>query len=511
MNKEQNKPMKIGLNVFGNRITEGDKATAAVTDDGRLIDFAVCHFEGRSYTLNESLETVRVLSRFFEERGVHFILNCEYQNFNEYDTASDGCEWADKSDGCHKLRLPDELMSVLSESKCFDGVMYDEFEHMIINRNPTIQIATKLRKIIPAFPLLKTNDGFEQGEYLKKQLKEYVDSFISKGSPAFFGEHVYPVMFHTFAESGITPNYKSLKENISNIAFAMAAGAALEYKLPLYNCIDNWFALTNPGHSAEEMYYNLLFAQKAGVDCAYSESVLVMADDEGNLTEHGRKFRQFCEEYKDAERNYSISDYRPEIGIVHYDDSYWGQWYPVLFKKTLFGNPKIKPDFRSKEIFKIFNIITHGETCKNGFSWGRFSLWSLRKHFSFVSMNSTAVFDHRAGWECFDSLKLCFLCGIHISDETLKYAAKAVKENGMTVVTPKRFVPREILSQAKGSISEIRDGKGKWIVVKNYKVSNLKKYVKEFLGTKGEMRLTFSNEEVVMKIKNGGNTFDIVS
>ena len=501
--------MKIGLNVFADRIIRGERDYTLVTDNGRLIDFAVCHVEGQNYTRSQSVELAHKLAEIFDAQDTDFITNFEYANWREDCTAEDGFVWADKSEGCHRVKLPDEFLKALSESRRFKGIMYDEFEHIIINRNPTIQINTKLRKIIPVFPLSKSRDAVTQGELLASQLKEYADSFKQKGTPAMLGEHVYPVLFHKFAESGITPNYKSLKENISNIAFSLAAGAAMQHDLPLYNCVDNWYMFTNPGHSAEEMYHNLKFAYLAGVDCAYVESLNVMTDGDG-LTEHGKKFRQFCEEYKDKERSYSIRDYRPEIGIIHYDDSFWGQWYPILFKKCLFGNPKIKPDFRSYELFRIFNILTHGESCKNGISWGRFSPWSLKnKHFSFVSLNSTAVFDHNADRKVLDSLKLCFLCGIHISEKTLSEVRNCVKENGMTAVSPKRFAPADIVSQANGKISEVKDGKGKWIVIKSYRVGKLKDRVKEFIGKKGEMRLTFADKEIVMKINKDRDSFSV--
>ena len=503
--------MKIGLNVFADRIVKDDRATNLVTDNGRLIDFAVCHVEGQNYTAAESAELAHKLAEKFEKQDVDFITNFEYANWHENCKAADGTEWSDEIDGCHRVRLPDEFLKALSESERFKGIMYDEFEHIITNRNPTIQLETKLKKIIPVFPLLKEKNALKQGELLTEQLTEYAASFRKNGAPSMLGEHVYPVFFHKFAESGITPNYKSLKENISNVAFAVAAGAAMQYDLPLYNCIDNWFMMTNPGHSAGEMYYNLLFAYLAGVDCTYVESVMVMADGDDRLTEHGERFRRFCEEYKDKNRGYSIKDYRPEIGIIRYDDGFWGQWYPVLFKKCLFGNPKIKPDFRSYELFRVFNILTHGETCKNGISWGRFSAWSIKnhRHFSFVSLNSTAVFDHNADKKVLDSLRLCFLCGIHISDKTLKAVKECVKENGLTAVVPKRFAPPEIASQANGKISEINDGKGKWIVIKSYRTGKLKDYVKNFIGRKGEMRLTFADREITMKINKDRDSFSV--
>ena len=129
------------------------------------------------------------------------------------------------------------------------------------------------------------------------------------------------------------------------------------------------------------------------------------------------------------------------------------------------------------------------------------------RHFSFVSLNSTAVFDHNADRRVLDSLKLCFLCGIHIPEKTLKAVRDCVKENGMTAVAPRRFVPEEILSRAEGLVGEVPDGKGRWIVIRSYRAPGLKKRVREYLGNKGEMRFTFTNGETVMQIGKDRNSF----
>ena len=80
----------------------------------------------------------------------------------------------------------------------------------------------------------------------------------------------------------------------------------------------------------------------------------------------------------------------------------------------------------------------------------------------------------------------------------------------MTVVSPKRFVPPEILSKAKGNISHISDGSGKWIVIKKYN-GKLKKHIESFIGKKGQMRLTFSDREIIMKINNDRDSFSIIN
>lgn len=507
MNKTEDKSMKIGLNVFADRILAGDTG-AEVTDEGSLIDFAVCHIEGHNKTVAESVELAQRLREHFEAQDTDFIVNFEFQNWHEDCTAPDGYSWSENENGCHRLKLPEEFVKGLAQSPRFKGIMYDELEHCIIHRNPTLQLSSRLKKIMPVFPPYKGRDVLGQGELLSSQLKDYASSFKQNGAPAVLGEHVYPVLFHQFARAGLYPNFKSLKENTSNIIFSIAAGAALQYNTPLYNCVDNWFRLSSPGHSPQEIYYNLLFAYYAGVDYAYVESISVMTDGK-ELTEYGKKFKQFCKEYKARHRDYSIRDYRPEIGIISYDTGYWGQWYPIIFKKCLLGNPKIKPDKRSREIFRIFNLLTHNESCKNGLSWCRISPWYLRhKHFSFASLNSTAVFDHNADSSVLDSLRLCLLCGVHISQDTLNAVRACVRDKGLTVVAPRRFVPQDILDRARGKSCEISDGLGKWIVIGRYD-KGLKKYIKPFLGKKGEMRLTFAQREVVLKIGDDKDSFTV--
>lgn len=509
--QDNSKDMKIGLNVFANDILGGNQDYNLVTSNGTLVDYTVCHFDPASKTVNQAINDVYTISNKFKESDTDFIANFEFQNFNMEATGPDGYSWVDNSDGCHRLSLSPDYLKALAGCENCKGVMIDEFEHAIINRNASIQLDSKLKFILPAFPLAKTRDAYTQGEYLSGQINSYVGNIKSTGIKSVYGEHVFPVLYHEFAQNGITPNFKSQKESHTTVQYAIAAGAALEYGMPLSTCIDNWYFNKNPGHSAEEMYQNFVFAYNAGVNEAYSESVSVMTvDSDGReLTDHGRKFMQFCQEYKDKTRSYDISDYRPEIGIIRYDDTYYGQWLPVVFKGILFGNNRIKPDYRSKEYIKVLNILTNGESARGGLSWDMFRIASLKKHRSFTTFNSTAVFDHQVKKETLDSLKLCFLCGVYISDDTIKDVRECVQDNGMTVVTTKRFLPKDILKKVRGPFCEIKDGNGKWLVIDSFDNIFLKSYLKPYLGKKNEIRLTFKDREVVMQISKDGNSVTV--
>lgn len=505
------KDLQIGLNVFANDILRGNQGYDLVTENGELVDYTVCHFSPASKTVPQAIADVNTISDKFAQSDTKFIANFEFQNWEQVGVGPDGYAWVDNSDGCHRLSLSPDYLKALANCQNCKGIMIDELEHTIINKNASIQLDTMLKYIWPVFPLANTRDAYTQGEVLTGQLTSYVDDIKSNGIKSVYGEHVFPVLYHKFAESGITPNFKSQKESYTTVQYAIAAGAALQYGTPLSTCIDNWFFNTNPGHSAEEMYQNFVFAYYSGVNEAYTESIDVMTvDSDGQeLNDYGRKFMQFCKEYKDKTRDYDISDYRPEIGIIRYDDTYYGQWLPIIFQGVLFGNNKIKPDYRSKEYIKVLNMLTNGESARGGLSWNMFKLASLKKHRSFTTFNSTAVFDHQVKKETLDSLKLCFLCGVYISDDTINDVRECVQNNGMTVVTTKRFLPKSIAEKARGCFSEIQDGKGRWIVVDSFDNLRLKSYIKPYLGNKNEMRLTFKDREVVMQIGKDGNSFTV--
>ena len=475
---------------------------------GNGVDFVLCHVDTINGDYQDNLDHAEKTAEAFQTLGVPFIASFEGQNFNLEQKTSDGHDWVHRGDGTHLLRLPaDYLQKLNSRGNCM-GFMYDELEHVIINRNISLALASRYKEDRPAFPVSVSKDPVVQGELLSSQLRDYAAQLKKDGAKTVSGEHVFPVLFHMFAKNGIIPNFKSQKESFSNVQFVIAAGAAKQYGTPLWNCVDLWCRMTYPGHSAQEMYNNLVFAYLTGVDLVYVESADAFMDNEGNLTEYGRKFRQFCDEYKGRERSYRIADYEPEIGIVRYDDTFWGQgrvrW---MWRNMLFGNPAIKADDKCREWIKVFDMLTHGETGGGGISWGRAELRSLTRHRSFASLNNAVVYDENAKLRDLATLKLCFLCGYKISEETRAAVGQLVRENGLTVVTSERFAPKGFDITRGQTFTEYPDGKGVWIVTKDFGSAKLRKRLSGFLGKKGEMRYVFGSEELRFRIDGDGDGF----
>ena len=506
---DNNRPMLIGYHTNIHNYFRKNPSFDIAAKTGKGVDFILCHVDPTDGTLEDNVKYAQETAQALDELGVDFIANFEAQNFIAELVTSDGYDWANRPDGTHLLKLPKEYVDALNSRGNCMGLMYDELEHVIINRNLSISLDSKFKTVLPAFLPSVSRDPVVQGDYLSRQLGEYADSLKKLGGKTVSGEHVFPVLFHKFAKNGIIPNFKSQKESFSNVQFSVAAGAALQYGTPLWNCIDLWCRNTFPGHSPYEMYNNLVFSYLMGVDLVYVESSdKFVKDGTAELSEYGEQFCRFAEEYRGKERKYTVRDYKPEIGIIRYDDTFWGQGrFKYMWRNMLFGNPEIKADDKCREWIKVYNMITRGETGNGGIAWDRIELRSLTRHRSFATMNNAVVFDENVTEDKLRSLKLCFLCGYKISSQTLTAVEKLVKENGLTVVTSPRFAPAGLNVPEFRGFTESKDGKGTWIVTDNFRSKRLAKRLDGFFGKKGEMRFVFGDETVRLKIDENGDGF----
>ena len=125
-------------------------------------------------------------------------------------------------------------------------------------------------------------------------------------------------------------------------------------------------------------------------------------------------------------------------------------------------------------------------------------------------MNGLAVFDDRVKKETLGSLKLCFLCGVRISPETLADVDALAEENGLTVVCPKRFVPAKYRDRIKDGYTEIPAGKGCYIVTDDLDSARVQKRIAPFLGNKGEIKLRFGDKTVRLAVDKKGEAFSVL-
>lgn len=497
------------------------------------VDFVVYHYRGPKGTIGDEMKKMERLGNSFNESGLKVIVNVESGNWSLDMASTDGHNWVKQPGNLHLFKFPPEVLKSLNKSPAVWGVLYDELEHSQITRNLTITLRNPGVELVS---LAETTgmDFKSADKAVGDGARSLAEECKSYGSSKVLTEHVWPVLFHNFARAGITPVYKQMKENWSNVWAACAMGACLQYNTELWTCIDFWNHNTFPGHSAKELWGNLLFAYWAGVDKAYVESIgnHIYEPDDNNkirLKERGESLSRFAKEYlTDHPRPYTFRDFEPAIAIIRFDDTEWGQGknvycsvdyavngetkkFNLYWKDWLFGAYNLHTSPESEEWIKAWHTITHGMVKKESLSWNAGNYYEGMPHRSFAPANSPVVFDDLVTKEKIKTVKLAFLCGLFISKNTLADVSSLVKKNGLVVVTSRRFAPPQYAADYSGGTKVFRDGKGKWIITDDMAGDDLKNLVNPWLGKEDEIVYKFrGNRIVTMKISSDGDELDII-
>lgn len=163
-------------------------------------------------------------------------------------------------------------------------------------------------------------------------------------------------------------------------------------------------------------------------------------------------------------RPYTFRDFEPEIAIIRFDDTEWGQGENVYcevdvnteegtkklklyWKDWLFGAYDLNTSPESEEWIKAWHTITHGMVKKEALSWNSGNYYEGMPHRSFAPVNSPVVFDDNVSGEYLQTVKLVFLCGLFMSENTLADVSSLVKDNGLVVVTSPRFAPERFTAE----------------------------------------------------------------
>lgn len=501
-----------------------------VAMDSLGVDFVVYHYRGPDGTIDDEAKKMEKLGNDFKRSNLKVVVNVECGNWALDMFSTDGHNWVRQPNNLHLFKFPPLVLKSLNQSDAVWGIQYDELEHSQITRNLSITI--KNQGAEPVCLAETTDMDFKSADNaVFKGAKSLVDECRSYGTKQVLTEHVWPVLFHNFARAGITPVYKQMKENWSDVWASCAIGACLQYKQELWACLDFWHYNIFPGHSAEELWSNLLFAYWAGVDKAYVESIgKHMYELQNNnidsirLKERGRILSRFAKEYvPNNPRPYTFRDFQPEIAIIRFDDTEWGQGpktycpadshgkkFNFYWKDWLFGAYDLHTSVESEEWIKAWHTITHGKVRKESLSWNAWNVYGDIAYRCFAPANLPVVFDDTVGKEFLKSVKLAFLCGLYMSPGTLSDVASLVKNEGLVVVTSKRFAPAKFASKYSSGTSEFKDGKGKWIITDDMAGDDLKARVSSWLGNDDEIVLRFKGSRgIVMKISPDGKELKV--
>ena len=121
-----------------------------------------------------------------------------------------------------------------------------------------------------------------------------------------------------------------------------------------------------------------------------------MASSGTKITPYGKVYQWFVKEYVPAHpRPYTFRDLRPEVAIVRFDDSCWGQG-DSGFPNALYGAANLKTTRDPDAWFQIWSLLTHGQTRNGGISFHNGSYAGFPHEF-FYPLRGAVMYDHLAG------------------------------------------------------------------------------------------------------------------
>lgn len=490
--------MPLGVDDAGSR-------TPIWTDKAAQDAYRAMGFDFLSFHLypQTSQENLRALDGWARETGTQYVLNQEGAERRA------GAPEIFPSAGA--FYQPDRsVLAPCLDSPRWLGMVYDELDHCVTNGGwPTVM----RREYAPYFYDAKgrTLDEAYDGNLRNAEMlmSRMYPGFRENGrgdgrGPVVGGENVFPILDHLFARAGIVPIPKYLKETVTPVQAAVAMGAAKQYGTQYWACLDLWFT-EYPGHPPFELTSALHLAYWTGADRAYVENFhyqdsLYKETPEGiRLTQWGEAVRAFRREYLPAHRRtISMRDFAPEIVIVRFPDSDWGQEPTgTWITGWLYGSPTLHRDEQTSDWIRIWNVLTHGKLVPIALNYNNTRL--PRPYRFFYPANNVAVYDHLAADpKLFSRARLVLLSGKRISLECMGTLRRLVAEKGLTVVTPSHLAPGG-LGRTGGIYAVHAEGSGRWIVTDAVDAPEVVKQLDPYLGKADELRYVFGETQVVFR------------
>ena len=402
------------------------------------LDFIDLHFRGDEAKLSQSMNALDAL-------GVKYVPNFEGAPIR----------WVPSA----------ELKADIAKRPGFLGFMLDELDHMQINAHwPVIDYYG----YNDAHYLTETEglDLFAARDVVFSALQQRNASCTVNGIPAT-GEFLFPVMHHTTARAGMNVAPKILKETCGPAMLAVAMGAARQYGVEFWIDVDYWWHNETIGHSLERFESALKLAYWSGADKIYVEGGGRYAKGHPLGEQIENAYINFLRDYVPAHpRPYTWRDFRPQIGIIRYDDTCFDirQGYLGEYPGPLYGH--IPAGASNTEWLNIWSLLSHGFIRTDSLS----HQWESRRFGSrtlFVPLHNVAVYDHHVDGATLAGLKLIFLTGETISEETFGAVTDLVKGGATCVLPPRLATPESGLTSIQ-EITLVPDSAGQWLAVPEF-------------------------------------------
>jgi hypothetical protein len=435
------------------------------------------------------------LLTFCRATGLRFALNNEECNWVAASPTADGGDRFAAAGGCHRWDLEAAALDAAAATGLFEGVVYDEGEHMQMCRNYYANLPDRTHR--KPYLVETTGMTLPQAREAFTEAARGVSRYNREHGARMLVESVFPALWHPLAEAGVTLCPKLLKEDIHPVVLALALGAAKQHGAELWFSPDLWYLDQFPGHSAQEYAAALRLAHVAGVDNVYTEGVAALFRLRGatyELTDYGMALRDFLRDYVPAHpRDYTYRDYEPEVAIIRFPDSDWGQ--TGAYWPTLYGAENLPPTAETGEWLQVWHLLTGGTTdpravnANNMIAYPRSTL-----RFCYPSP-PVAVYDDRVGDGPLATVDTLFVCGVTVSEETLAAVRRRVSA-GATGFIAQRLCPDDVRAQAGPLPARVAEGKGAWVVVGGFRPEDLGEYAGLVPAAGESMRLRFKGREV---------------
>lgn len=441
------------------------------------------------------------LCAFCKATGTHFTFNVEGPNFVPVSNSSNGKNSYNAPDGCHRWDVDADTLRKAAATGVFEGVTYDESEHMQLSRNAYSQLPEPNRK-----PFYVETNGLSLPEAyskFKKAIRQLVKRNGDYGAKMLV-ESVFPALWHPMAESGMVLSPKLLKEDVHPVVLAEALGAANQHNAALWFSPDLWFYADMPGHSAREMQMAMQLCHLAGVDACYVEFATKMYSLNGDsykLTHHGKLMRDHITKWIPAHpRSYSYRDYQPEVAIVHFPDSDWGQ-ASCYYWDYLYGAMNLHSSVQTREHMQVWSLLTDGVLNGRAVNFNGQPVGPPTKPEAWrftIPSPAVAVYDHNVGLKHLKGVGVIFACGIELSEQTMQALQNSVKA-GATCFISAHLAPKGLTPLGGAPSARIAEGKGCWIVMSSFTSEVMAPYKQLLPKTDGSMWLRFKNQRIKLR------------
>lgn len=501
-------PMPVGVDDAGAPRWIYDDPAAQEAFERIGFDFLMHHF------WEPTLEEVDRIDRWAAERGHGFLLNQE----NSAAARAPGDPAVYRRPGTFFQPAPEFVARCLASPR-FLGFCYDECEHWICNGT----WVTAGRPFVPHFfdaEGCTLQEAYEGNLHnLQLLMQRHFPGFAERArrpgaTPIVGTENVFPVLQHLFARAGLVQMPKLLKETITPVTLAMAMGAARQYGVQHWTSIDLWGMPGYPGHTPAELRSALLLAYWTASERTYIEnfnyqgSLYSAPDGKVQLSPFGEMARWFIREYLPAHpRPIRFADFAPEVILVRFDDSDWGQENPgPWIRRNLYGASNLVPDGDTRAWIRVWHVISHGTIPLRALNYNTDLGIPYRV---FFPANNVAVYDHLAADPAlYRSARLVFLVGKDVSPEC-RATLERLSRRGLTVVSTRRLAPPAMADVGDAGYAVHRTGRGRWIVTDDVTLPAVRRLLAPYLGKPDVLRYVFGNTEVLFTAPEDPNTLQV--